>query len=278
MNNILDDFEFPDVARENFINKGLTQQLISQGSGVSISTFTMAGHEKGVPFRFVCIAEKNNIKSQDFDMEINDNVDLVEWFVTKDHKPTERVTLLGDDFLKFRKEKVIMSDGTSRMFIKKEIDDQGNVKMECVGGKWKDAYIAWKNGLSSGGLSLERWGKVTPGHVATLNALGVFSVEQFAAMPRDRVEGRMPLDLVKIFEDAIHYVNSQQPMQEIKHYADQMLELKQELAKRARENEALRQRMDEIMETREAAPAKKRGRPRKTQVEVSPEEGAEHVD
>ena len=79
---------------------------------------------------------------------------------------------------------------------------------ECVGGLYKDAYLRFKEGKTAPGLSLDKWGVLSDGEVASLKAEGIFSVEQFAAMPRDRVVGVFPKVFVDAYERAIQFMAS----------------------------------------------------------------------
>lgn len=258
MNDFLNQFQFPPEAQD-FINSGLVQRQINSGNGGSVSTFQSAGHDRGISFRFFLHPVKNEVKSEEFDMEINDEIEMIEWNVSKDFKPVERVHMIPEYFLKFRKVKGLPDcNGKPRMVFKRPF--------ECTGGVWKEAYIAWKEGRESLGLPLERWEKLSIAQVATLQALGVFSVQQFASMPRDRVEGRMPPDLVEAFESAIQFVNSQKPMQDVQKYADQVLQLKQEAAARDRELETLKEQMAGLL-ANNSTPKKKLGRKPKAQTE-----------
>lgn len=251
MNDFLNQFQFPPDAQD-FINSGLVQKTINSGGGGSVSTFQMSGHDKGVPFRFFLLPVEHKVKSELFDMEINDEIEMIEWFVTKDHKPVERVHMIGDGLLRFAKEKSIDLEGRVRMVVKRPF--------ECTGGEFKEAYLTWKAGKESLGLPLERW-ELTLAQVKSFNSIGVFSVQQLASMPRNRVES-MPDDLKEAFERSIRWVNAQKPMQDVQKYADEMVELKRQIAKQAQENEALRLQMNQLASS-VTAPKKKAGRPKK---------------
>lgn len=203
MTSILDQYDFPQVAREDFISKGLIQKQIAP----NVSEFQMAGHDRGLAYRFFLEPIKNEVKSEDADMEINDEVEMIQWFKDRKNKPVERVRMLPNELLKFNK------------------------FGECTGGLYKEAYINFKKGLTTAGLPIDRWGKLGVGDCATLKSEGIHTVEQFAALPKDRVEGRFPKSLVQAFNEAIHFVNKQNATADIKPFADEMLAMKQELAK-----------------------------------------------
>lgn len=201
---LLNQFDFPQVAREDFISKGLIGRSVDR----NVTDFQMAGYDKGVSYRFFVTPVKNEVKSEECDMEINDEVKMIEWFVNRKNKITERVRFLPPQLLKFNK------------------------LGECTGGAYKEAYLRFEAGLGVEGLPISRWEKASVAQVATLNSEGIHTVEQFAAMPRDRVEGRFPKELVKLFHEAVQFVNRNSPvMQDMEKHAAEILALKQENAK-----------------------------------------------
>lgn len=201
--NILDQYDFPQVAREDFISKGLIQKQIAP----NVTEFQMSGHDKGLAYRFFIEPVENEVKSKAADMDMNDEVEMIQWFKDRKNKPVERARFLPKELLKFNK------------------------FGECTGGLYQDAYLRFKQGLTTTGLPLERWNKVSIGQVATLKSEGIHTVEQFAALSSDRVEGRFPKDLVQAFNQAVHFVNKQNATADVKPFADEMLLMKQEMAK-----------------------------------------------
>lgn len=262
MANLLDQFDFSkfDGVQENFINKGLTEQVINTGGGGTVSTFVMSGHDKGIAYRFFLTPVRSGVKSEEFDMEINDEIECIEWHVSRDFKPVERVTMIGDALLKFAKVKKVDNNGRTQMVLKKPL--------ECVGGSFKEAYLAFKKGLSAAGLPLQRWDRLTLAQISSLNSLNIFTVQQFAAMPTERInDGRFPPDLIEAFHQAVQWVNGQKPMQDVQAYAEKVLLMKQELTKQQEEINKLKAeiivKMQSKMDT-EIKPAKKKpGRPKK---------------
>lgn len=259
---LLNEFKFPQAALINgaaeFLSRGVTARAVQSGGGGTVNDYEMAGHDRGISFRFFIALSPNQVKSEHFDMEINDEIPMIEWFVSKKHKPTERVHMIGDQLLKFAKEPAINGDGRRYMKLR--------IPLECTGGKFKEAFIAWQQGVKSPGLSLSRWNELSMSQVATLNSIGVFSVQQFAAMPRDRVEGRMPNEFIELFNKAIQFVNAQKPMVEIEQYAAQVVALKQENAKREQEMAAMRAQLAALeasnAEKKNTEPKKKKGMPK----------------
>lgn len=239
--NILDQFDlsrFPG-AEEHIRSNGLVQRRVDN----IVSDFQIDGHDRGVAYRFFITDVVNPAKTEatNSDFEINDDVEMIEFYVRKDHKPTERCRLLPPELLKFSKQK--NPDGSR----------------DCIGGIFKDAYLAFKAGRSSPGLELSRWGRLSLGQVATLNSAQIFTVEQFASMPRSRIEGVLPKEFVEAFESAIMFVNGQKGFEDVKKYAAEMLEQKQINAKQKSELDELRSKIEKIMESNSKEP-KKRGR------------------
>lgn len=232
--NLLDQFQFPAVAQEEFISKGLTARMLSNSGGGQAISFEMSGHDKGIAYRFFLHKEKNQVKSDEFDLEINDEIEMIQWIKDKNFKPVERVRFLPPELLRFNK------------------------KGECVGGQYAEAYKAWKAGRASAGLMLSQWPRASIGQVGTLNSEGIFTVEQFAATPKDRIQGRFPEAFVELHKDAVQFVNSMKPIEDVKKYADQVLILSQEKAKMLERMQSLEDRLLELAKK----PVKKpRGRP-----------------
>lgn len=253
---IINQFNFPAEARADFDAMGLTQKKLSSNANGTVSEYSLSGHEKGVGYRFFTHAVKNEMKSQETDLEINDDIQMVEWFKNKKEKPVERVHLLPEQLLKFRKKKNPTTNQMEVIF-----------PLECVGGAYADDYKRWRAGLSGTGLELSRWNKVSEGQVKTLVSEGVFTVEQFASMDRSAVEARFPKDLQKAFQDAIHFCNAQTPLAGIKEQAEKVLSLEQELSKERDARVAMEQRLA-AMEQEDASPKRGPGRPKKvTEVE-----------
>lgn len=238
---LLNQFNFPDVAREDFINKGLVAKQIAP----MVNSYEMQGSDRGVAYRFFIVPVKNEMKSEAADMEINDEVEMIEWFKDRKNRPTERVRFLPPQLLKFNK--------------------QG----ECTGGLYQEAYLRFKKGLTASGLPLERWEKLSIGQIATLKAEGIFTVEQFAALPKDRIEDRFPKDLKEAFYAAIHLVNRLNVIEDVEKHAGEAVELKQRLAKAEQENQELREKLLGKPEK------KKAGRPKKVVLTDEEKDGEE---
>lgn len=194
----LEQFPLPEVAMEGIRRSNL--QTNNLGEGVDI----FLAHDKGVSYRFFNHADYDKEASKKLRYEKFNNIAMIEWYVDKKTKPTERVTQLPRELLSF--------------------DDEGN----CIGGKYKDAYEAFLRGLNAPGLPLSKWGILDDAECATLAASGVFSVEQLAALPRSKVEGKYPSEIVEAFERAIQYVNGKTIRAENEKRDEEILKLKAE--------------------------------------------------
>lgn len=223
---LLNKFDFPQVAREDFINKGLVARSLSSSGGAQAIDFQIAGHDKGVAYSFDIVPVKNETKTAAFDVEINDDIEIIRWFVNQDNKPVERVFMLPPELLRFEKQRV---------------DAEGNkLPRKCLGGLYAANYIAWKAGHSLAGLPLQAWGRLSAGQLTTLNSEGVFTTEQYAEMPTDNLIGRFPNEFIELQKEARQFINSRKPMEDVKKYADQVLELKQSQAKLLQEIEQMK--------------------------------------
>lgn len=261
-NDLLSQFNFPPEAQEFINDQNLNSKVLSRGGGGVAMEFEIAGHDRGMAIRFFTHEVENKVQSERFEMSIPDSIEMIEFIRDKKHKPVERVTMLPDQLLKFERQK---------------FDKDGNkLPRQCVGGMYKEMYTNWKAGLSDPGLSLDRWQEASKADIFTLTAEGIFTVQQFAAMDRNRVESRFPPSLVELFNKAVRFTNSEHPVQDIKKYADQVLKLEQDNAKKDSQLAAFAARLEEL-EAKAAAPVEKKkgkkkpGRPCKT-VEISEEE------
>lgn len=259
MTNILDQFEFPIEAQRDLSERGLTETVSRAVGGVGgVSNLEFSGFDKGgVAYRFFVKEVKSQEKSEVYDMEINDEIEMIQWFRDKKTKPSERVTFLPEELLKFAKKRVAIGNGNTKTeFLR---DEKGN--LICKSGLYAEAYKAFKAGLGAQGLPLERWGKATLAQVATLKSEGIFTVQQLAALPIDRVEGVWPKDLVILFNDAIHFVRAQEGVNDIKPFADEMIAMKKQLSKKDDEVAELKAQMAQILQATSIKPeaAKKKG-------------------
>lgn len=207
----IDNYLLPDGASEALRKQNRFVEDL--GDGIS----RMSGHDRGVPFRFWIETVKNEEKSKAARIPMYDEIEMIEWTSDRYNKPTERVKFLPDGLLTF------------------------DVDGECVGGRYQESFLRFKKGMKAPGLPLSKWGEMSDSEVATLADAGVYSVEQLAAMPRDKITSRYPQRFVDIFESAIQWVNGKQHRYQVEEQADEILELRQAIAKRDRDLEELKE-------------------------------------
>jgi hypothetical protein len=203
---MLDNFILPAGASEA-ISKA-KMRTVELDDGVSR---LMTGHDGAMAYRFFIHAEHNKIKSEAAGYEVFDEYEMIEWLADRGHKPTEQVRFLPGELLSFNR------DG------------------EAVGGKYLESYRRFKEGKATPGTALAKWGILTDGEVASLSAAGIYTVEQFAAQPKDKIEGKYPQTFVDAYNRAKQYVNSRQMALEKEETVSKLQELQaanEELLKR----------------------------------------------
>lgn len=244
-NGFLDNYVLPDGAREDLDRAGFKMRQLE--AGVSI----MDGHDRGVAFRFFRITEPNTQKTKLAGSRVllHDTEDCIEWNKSKRSKPVERVRFLPEGLLKVEK------------------DDDGEL---IITGHptYVEAYKRYKKGLKEPGLSLTRWGYLDDASVATLVSEGVFSVEQFASLPRSKVD-RFPLDIREAFEHAIFYVNGQKGRFEAEEQGKKILSLQAEISKRDDALAAMQEQINELMSYSKKAKSSKKKKESKEVIEES---------
>jgi len=228
----LDNFPLPEVASEALRRRNLQSTSISDGVS------RINGHDGGVAFRFFIHPVYNPIKSKAAKYEVFDEHEMIEWLKDRFQHPTEQVRFLPEELLRF--------------------DMQG----ECTGGMFKEAYDRFKNGQTAPGMPLSRWGVLADGEVASLASMGIFSVEQLAAQPRGKIEGRLPTPFVEAFERAIQYMNGREQRLVAEKQGDEILALQRENEEKDRKLSELQEQMKELLAgNKTAAPKGKRGKP-----------------
>jgi len=236
MESILDDYiGVPEYAREDVARQGFRPQEVD--SGVSI----YGGNDHGVAFRFVNHSEYNKTKSKLTKIEQSDTFDMIEWTVDKRNHPSERVKFLPPELLEF--------------------DDDG----DCVGGRLMPDYQRFKSGLKSPGLPLSRWDVLSQENVVTLAGNGIFSVEQFAATPRNKIVSKFSGEIVEALERAIFYVNGKAARDESANTASEMLKMAQENSKLADQVSEMREQMQKLVAAAVRSPQKRNRKKKVTQ-------------
>ena len=240
-NGFLDQFVLPDGAAEAIKKNNMQPSRLDDGVN-----YFLSGHDQGVAYRFFVHQDRNVVKSKIAGYPIFDEIEMVEWKKDRFDHPTERVKFLPEDLLFF--------------------DEEGN----CVGGRFRESYLRFKSGLQATGTPLARWGVLNDNQMATLSAMNIYSVEQFAAQPRSKIVGKFPQDMVDAFEQAIEWVKGKDVREAGKQQAGQILAVSQENSKLKDELETLKEQMKALMNADVPAP-KKRGRPRKEDSEIEEE-------
>ena len=164
----------PQVAQEAFSQNGVT--AISLGNGVS--RLEMSGHDRGVSFRFFMHPVYNPATSVELGYEVFDPTEMIEWTIDRKNKPVEMVRFLPEGLLKW------------------------NRVGELIGGRYKEAYLAWKTGKDAPGTPLRKWGQLSDSEIASLEAESIFTVEQFSEIERGRIVSRFPKNFVEAHERA----------------------------------------------------------------------------
>lgn len=210
--NLIDQFKLPDGAAEAIKRNGMTN--IPLEDGVS----RIKGQHNGVGYRFYILTEYNKRKSDVAKYEVFDEIEMVEWAVDKYSYPVERVKFLPPDLL--------------------SIDDLGGVY-----GEYAETYERFKAGLSAPGTSISKWGVLPDGLVASLAASKIFSVEQFAAQPRDKIYKKFGQDseIAQAFERAIQFVNGKNSKFELDKVANELYESKKVIEQQQFELERMRE-------------------------------------
>lgn len=263
-------FVFPNDALLDFADRG-APKIRTQKDGVA--QYEVGEFDKGIAYEFFNHYSKNEMQSEQFDMEINDTIQMVRWIVTpRKLEPVCRVTDLPPQLLKFRK--VFSHKNSDGVNVMKFYKDEKTGEMEAVSGVYKDAYIRWLKGMSAPGTPLSKWDKIAPSEVKTLASQGIFSLEQWASIPENQVHERYPKMFHDLHKAAVHAVNAQNApvsINEIKKYADQVQEEKQNNAKLAAVIESLTERLT-ALEALELAEKRVASKPKKKVTKVKPDE------
>ena len=228
-NQMLDGFPIPDVAREAFQKQGF------QSSGLTDGVDMFLAHDKGMSYRFYIHPIYNATKSKIAKYERFDEIQMIEWFVDKRNKPVEQIRFLPPQLL--------------------QLDEEGR----GIGGAYAESFNRWLDGAKTPGLPLNKWGVLSDADCATLASAGVFSVEQFASLPRAKVTGKDHTEIIEAFERAIQYVAGKIGSVDRDRQADEILELHKANAAKDEAIEELQMQMKALLSK------KKGGRPRKIQ-------------
>lgn len=203
-NNGIEQFlhAMPQEAREDISRLGV--ESVSIGDGVS--QIMMAGHDRGVAYRFFMHPVYNKTKSDELGYEVFEEKELIEWTIDRKNRPNEYVEFLPQALL------------------------QKNRDGDVIGGRYKDAYLAWKSGKSAPGTSLRKWGLMSDAMVASLEADGLFTVEQFSELDRSRVTSKYPQEFIDAYDRAGQFLAAQQVKASTGEMAERLKKVEEEKA------------------------------------------------
>ena len=222
---IMDNFSLPQnveaAGAREAVNKLMFQNI---GDNVAI----MSGHEKGIPYRFFKTEVFNGRQPKEGDppgmkysdsnleaecvMPLYDDVDAVEFIYSRYRHPVQLVKHLNRERLRV------------------------GINGEILGGTMAEDYKRWKEGLGPKGTPLELWSEIGPGVLKTLKSQNIFTVEQFASMPREKVDDMFPLNIRLIFEHLVEYVSGKDAAAVAKDYEEKVAQLEKELAEAKAQN------------------------------------------
>jgi hypothetical protein len=223
LGSLLDNSKMPgfEFARDDV--KAQVRQSQSLGNGVDF----FSGHDGGVAFRIFNIAEKNEVLSKKLGYAKFDSVEMIQWFVDSKMKPVARLTELPEELLSF-----------------------DPITKEANGGKYLNEYLNSKQGREAPGLPLSQWGEIEDCDLQTLVSSGIFSVEQLAAQPDEKIN-RFHDTIKEAFVKAVQFVNGKQNRVESEKIALELLEVTQ---KNSKLEDALAAQQAQINELMKAAP------------------------
>ena len=214
---MLANFPIPAEALEGMRAQGFRANNLGDGIDMFMA------HDKGVGYSFGTITEYNPTKSKKLGYAFYDTIEICTWVIDKRESHVERVRFLPDELLSF------------------------NSEGEPVSGKYLDSYLAFKKGLKTPGTPLAKWGVLDDSLVASLKHDGIFSVEQFAAVPKSKIEGKYPIEVLEAYEQAGFFVAGKEQRSKNDETAAELLRLKDEAAKKDEAILTLQKQMAALM-------------------------------
>lgn len=206
--------QMPEVAREDLTRANVQAVRVTDG----VNRLEVMGHDRGVPYWFQLVEEYNPTKSEDQQREVFDTQEVCFRMIDRKNIIPMPVKNCPPEFLRFNR--------------------QG----ELVGGRYAEAYKRWKAGESMPGMPLRKWNVLNVAEVASLEQDGIFTVEQYAEYPLDRLVGRYPDNFIEAHARAKQYVSGKAVMEQAGEQAVKLAKLeaeKQDLAERLAKLEAL---------------------------------------
>lgn len=239
-NSLLDTFKFPEDTLDGIKKLNLKSANIEEG----VSRF-ISGHDQGVAYKFFIHPEYNAMKSKAGGYEVFDEIEMIEWYPDSKCRPTERVRLLPEALLH-------VDEFTGQVF-----------------GKYAEAYRNFKLGKAQAGTQLGKWGILSDGQIATLNANHVYTVEQFAAFPKAKIQSKFPSEFIDAWDRAQQFLASKEQRFEADKRASELAELAQKNTKLEAELNELRKMVADSMakDVHQEGAKRKPGRPKKEVVD-----------
>lgn len=206
-------------------------QSRSVGNGVERHDYS--GHDaKGLAFRFFIFDSYNKIKSEatktslnPSGIEIYDPIEMREVFIDKKTRLHEMVT----DRMRYR---------------------------------FPDEYRRFKDGLEAPGTPLTKWGVMPSNEIQTLVRDGIFSVEQLAMQPADKVQHRYPHQFFGYFTRAQQFVAAKSGKYEVEKNVEALVELQKNYALLQSQMASLMEQNSTLMTSK--SPTKKKVAPKKS--------------
>lgn len=194
--------QMPEVAREALTAANVQSVRVADG----VNRLEIMGHDRGIPYWFQLVEEYNPVKSEEQQREVFDSQEVCFRFIDRKNIIPMPVKNCPPEFLRFNR--------------------QG----ELVGGRYAEAYKRWKAGESMPGMPLRKWNVLNVAEVASLEADGIFTVEQFAEYPKDRLIGRYPDQFIEAHARAGQYVNGKAVMEQAGAQSLKLAEMEQKNA------------------------------------------------
>lgn len=239
-NGLLDSFKFPEDTLDGIKKLNLKSTAIDDG----VSRF-ISGHDQGVAYKFFVLPIYNALKSKAGGYEVFDEVEMIEWYPDSFTVAVERVRLLPEALLH-------VDEFTGEVY-----------------GKYAESYKNFKLGKAQTGTQLSKWGVLSDGQVATLNSNHIYTVEQFAAFPKAKIQSKFPADFVEAYERAQQHLATKEQRFEADKRASELAELTQRNSKLESELQALKELVAQGLDQNvHKSGAKKPGRPRKVKEQV----------
>lgn len=225
----------PEVAQEEIVRRGINAVAIGDG----INRMQIAGHNQGLAYYFDMAKVYNPVESDKCGYEVFDFIETCYQIIDRKNVATMPIRIHHCD-----------NRSPTMLAVPKDLL-AFNRDGECIGGKFRDSYLRWKEGKSAPGFALRKWDVLSDSMIATLEAEGIYTVEQFAAYPRERFAARFPQEFIDAHTRAGQWVAG-------KEIRAKAAESAAELDKLRAENRDLAQRLSKL----EAATASKVKRPK----------------